>query len=79
MSFKNSSLYVQRQTDKLLRSFRAFARVYVNDIVIFSKTLEEHLNHLRQMFKLFIEKCVNLALIKFFLAYSYTFARTASK
>ena len=36
MSYKNFSVYVQRQIDRILKSFK-FVRVYVNDIVIFFK------------------------------------------
>ena len=69
MGFKNSPPYVQRQTDKLLRPFRTFARAYVDDIVIFSKTLHEHIEHLRQVFQLFTEKRVSLAPSKSFIGY----------
>jgi hypothetical protein len=43
MGFKNSVSYVQRQIDRILRPVRYFARAYINDVVVFSKTLEEHL------------------------------------
>ena len=45
MRYRNSSVYVQRQIDRILRSFH-FARVYVNDIVVYSKIMNEHLKHL---------------------------------
>ena len=70
MSYKKSSLYVQRQTNKLLRSYKKFARIYVNDIIIYSRTLKEHLNHLIIIFQLFRNKRVSLTLIKFYLNYS---------
>ena len=35
MKYKNSSTYVQRQIDRLLRKQRKYARIDVNDIVIF--------------------------------------------
>ena len=47
MGYKNSPAYVQRQIDRILRCFRSFTRAYVDDVVIFSRSLEEHLNHLR--------------------------------
>ncbi len=40
MGYKNSPAYVQRQIDRLLRAFRQFARAYVDDIVIFSRTAD---------------------------------------
>ena len=60
MGYYNLPAYVQRQTDCLLRAFKEFAKGYINDIVIFSKTLAEHISHLRQVFALF--KCVGVAL-----------------
>ena len=66
MGFKGSPPYVQRQTDQMLREF---SRVYMDDIIIFSKTLEEHLGHLRQVFGLFRSKRVSLAPEKSFLGY----------
>lgn len=71
MRFRNSLSYVQRQIDKLLRTLRDFARTYVDDIVIFFKTLEEHLKHLRKMFDLFKKKRISLSSIKSFLDYSF--------
>ena len=70
MNYKNSSSYVQRQTDKLLRSYKKFAKVYVNDIIIHFKTLQKHLNHLRTFFQMFRIKRINLIVTKFFLTYS---------
>lgn len=70
MRFKNSLSYVQRQTNMLLRNFRSFARVYIDDIVIFSKTLAKHLDRLRQLFRLFKNKNVSLSSSKSFLEYS---------
>ena len=71
MNFKNSSFYVQRQTNQMLRSYRKFSRAYMNDIIIFFKTLSKHINHFRQIFQLF-QKCrVNLTFIKFFLKYFF--------
>ena len=70
MSYKKSSFYVQRQTDKLLRSYKKFIWIYVNDIIIYSRTLKEHLNHLIIIFQLFRNKRVNLTSTKFYLNYS---------
>lgn len=71
MRYKNSLVYVQRQIDRLLRRFRRFAKAYVDDVVIFSKTLEEHLNHLRQIFRLFVDFGISISPKKFFLGYSF--------
>ena len=68
MGYCNSPAYVQRQTDRLLRPF-PFAKGYVDDIVIFSRTLEEHLAHLRQVFTLFRQVGVVLKPSKSFVGY----------
>ena len=62
MRYKNSFAYVQRQIDRLLRKYRYYARVYVNDIIIFFKTIEKHAAHLRAVFEMFQ---VNNIFIKF--------------
>ena len=68
IGYCNSPAYVQRQTDRLLRPFK-FAKGYVDDVVIFSKTLEAHISHLRQVFGLFKRVGVTLKASKSFLAY----------
>ena len=50
MSYRNSFAYVQRQIDRVLRNYRDFAKAYINDIVIFSTSLQKHLTHLRKIF-----------------------------
>ena len=52
-----------------MRGFQHFAHCYMNDIVIFSKTLEKHVSHLTDVFKLFKEKWIVLELKKFFIGY----------
>ena len=69
MNFKNSSLYVQRKINSLLRAYRIFARAYVNDIVIFNHILKEHLIHLNQIFQFFEFYDINLSFKKFFFDY----------
>ena len=70
MSYKESSSYVQRQTDKMLRSYKHFAKAFIDDIVIFFKTLSKHLEHLRIIFRLIRNKRISIVLKKFFLRYS---------
>ena len=69
MGYKGSPPYVQRQTDRLLRPLRDFARAYVDDMITFSKTLSEHLEHLRKLFTLFRQRRVCLNPKKSFLGY----------
>ena len=53
MNFRNSSTYVQRQINIIFWNFRDFSRAYVNDIVMFNKTFEKHIEHLFKIFELF--------------------------
>ena len=69
MGYKGSPPYVQRQTDTLLRSLRAFVRAFVDDIIIFSQSLAEHVDHLRQLFQLLREKRASLSPTKSFLGF----------
>lgn len=69
MGFCNSPSYVQRQVDKSLRPYRAYARGYIDDIVIFSKTLKEYLLHLDSILKLLAQQRITLHLKTTFLGY----------
>ena len=69
MKYCNSSSYVQQQMNEILYVFQAFAQEYVNNIVIFSRTLNEHVNHLHQVFQLFQNLNINLESKKFYLDY----------
>ena len=70
MRYKNSSVYVQRQIDRLLRAYRKFVRTYVDDIIIFSRIWQEHVNHLRQIFIKLINVNIFIKSIKAFIDYS---------
>ena len=41
----------QRMMDSILRGTEVFAGLYLDDIVIYSKTLQDHLTHLRDVFQ----------------------------
>ena len=71
MKFKGSSFYIQRQTNQMLRSHREFFKIYMNDIIIFFKILNEHVKHLWKIFQLFQKRRVNLTSIKFYLRYFF--------
>ena len=70
MKYKNSSSYVQRQVNTILRFHKSYAREYIDDIVIFSKSFDEHVQHLNIIFQLFNDLNISLSLKKFFLRYS---------
>ena len=69
MGFRNSPAYVQRMIDRILRPFRKFCRAYVDDIVIYSSSLEEHLKHLNLVFSALANMNIHLSPKKSFLGY----------
>ena len=70
MNYKDSSSYIQRQIDVMFRSFKDFIKVYVDNIIIYSRILIEHVIYSNKIFDLFRDKRVSLAFIKFYLKYS---------
>lgn len=69
MNVKNTSAYVQKKMNLLLKNF-SWARVYIDDVVIFSKTLKEHLMHLTLIFSLFRKYNITFKVTKIYLSYS---------
>ena len=57
--------------NKILRLIREFVKAYINNIIVFLKTLSEHLNHFGKMFIFFRQKRINLNFKKSFLGYSF--------
>jgi hypothetical protein len=53
---KNAPVFFQRIMDKTPKDVRAFARCYIDDIIIFSRSHAEHNVHLREVFQRLREK-----------------------
>lgn len=70
MRYWNSSVYVQRQIDRILRLFRVFARAYENDVMIFSKFMKEHIRHLNEILAVFEKLNIAIKFSKICLEYS---------
>jgi Reverse transcriptase (RNA-dependent DNA polymerase) len=69
MGYKGSPPYVQRMMDLIFRPYKSFARCYVDDIVVFSKTLDEHIEHLNTILGLFDYMGMTIKSVKTFLGY----------
>ena len=70
MNYKNFSIYVQRQINRILRFHRKYVRVYANDIIIFSKTLKDYIKHFYQTFNTLNLNNISLQSKKVFIDYS---------
>ena len=53
----------------MLKIFKKFVKIFVDDIIVFSHILSKYFNHLRQIFEFFRNKRINLSLTKFFINY----------
>ncbi|RYC55608.1 hypothetical protein CHU98_g10598 [Xylaria longipes] len=69
MGYCNSPGYVQRYMDKLFRSHSQYCRCFIDDIIIFSDTFEEHIQHLHTIFGLFQTKNIAMSPKKSFIGY----------
>src|SRR5438046_1223249 len=62
---KNTPATFQRLMNKLFREYlNDFAAVYIDDIMIYSKTFEEHLHHIESILKKLKEANIMLKLKK---------------
>ena len=71
MSFKNFSIYVQKQTNLMFKDFRGFVKTYIDDIVFFSEFLKNHVEHLNKRFQRLSKYDVILNSKKFFFDYFF--------
>ena len=69
MGFKNSPPFVQRTMDRVLRPLMEFVKAYIDDLVAYSRTFDEHLSHLRQLFQVLVKLKVTISAKKTFLNY----------
>ena len=71
INFKNSFAYIQRQTNLFFKNIREFAKIFINDIIIFSRIRKKHLKHLKTIFQRLFSYDVTLNLTKAFLNFSF--------
>src|SRR5438034_9701160 len=70
MNYQESSLYAQYMMNMIFRSHKFFICCYIDDIVIFLKTLKNHFKHLNTVFNLFDELKIIFKEVKTHLNYS---------
>ena len=69
MSYQEFLSYAQCMINMILHSYKFFVCYYIDDIIIFSKTLEDYLQHLNMIFNLFNKFEITLKKIKTHLDY----------
>lgn len=69
MGYKNLPAYIQHKIDYILRLCWNCIQAYINNNIIFSHILEDHLKHFCQVFTLFIEKNISIKPGKSFIDY----------
>ena len=69
IGFKNSPIYAQRFIDGTFFEYRHFMRAYIDDIVIFSNTAEEHLQHIETVLRILDKNRICISPGKSFAAY----------
>lgn len=52
---KTAPPFFQRKMDNTFGKYKHFILVYIDDILVFSNTMQEHLGHLQKVFNLFID------------------------
>ena len=65
---KNGPAVFQRLMNTILTDIRPFVATYIDDIVVFSETFEEHLTHLEAVFKRLVEVELTIKVKKCLLA-----------
>ncbi len=69
MGYRNTPAYIQRMTDRILWPHRDYSCTYIDNIVIYSATLTEHLQHLWNVFQELANRRICLSSEKSFLDY----------
>ena len=69
MRYRNSSFYVQKQINRVLR-FYNYVKTYIDDIIIYSKSLEKHFAHFREIFNVLKINNISINSKKVYIEYS---------
>jgi hypothetical protein len=69
MGYCNSVAYVQRQMDIELEPYKAYARIYVDDLFIFSDSLSDHVTHLNAVMSRLAKLRITLNPVKSYIGF----------
>ena len=69
IEFQNSSFYVQQIINQIFQSHYKYVKAYIDNIVIFFKSLLKYINYLNAVLSIFERLDIILKLIKFFFDY----------
>jgi hypothetical protein len=69
MGYCNSPAYVQRFMDNLLREFREFCRIYIDDMIVSSMTLADHVEYLGRVLSKLENHNILLSLTKAYVGF----------
>ena len=68
MKWKNSLAYVQKKMNDLFQKY-SFVKIYINDVIVFSSSLEKHLRHFEKNIRFFEKWNITLKTSKTYLEY----------
>ncbi len=68
MNHRNTNAYVPREMKNIFREY-SWVKTYINDVIVFSKTLKKHLEHFTQLFALFEKLNITLKTKKTYFDY----------
>ena len=69
MRFRNSVFYVQRQINRVFRSYKDFSKAYIDDIVIFFRTEQKHTDHLQKIFNVLTDNNIIVNSLKTYIEF----------
>lgn len=69
MKYRNTTSYVQRKMNNLLKQYRSFCKMYIDDVIVFSHFMNEHVCHLKMIFSLFAKMNIVLKSTKTYFDY----------
>ena len=63
-------MYIQHQINEILQSHQKYAKIYINDIMIYSKIFKNYIIHFMTVFTALQEQKITFKFTKYFIAYS---------